>query len=74
MNARDVLASVTGFCDACGAGPGVVCDPFCMGVAASLDDLQEGDACPHCGAALYVAGGYWLTCSATPCLRPVRAL
>ena len=37
MSARDVLASVTGYCDACGAGPGVVCDPFCMGVAAVQD-------------------------------------
>ena len=41
MNARDVLASVTGYCDACGAGPGVVCDPFCLGVAAEQDEQYE---------------------------------
>ena len=48
MNARDVLASVTGFCDACGAGPGVVCDPFCLGVAAEQDE--------HAGPNLLIRG------------------
>ena len=48
MNARDVLASVTGYCDACGAGPGVVCDPFCLGVA-DLQDLQDAQDGPDCG-------------------------
>ena len=63
MNARDVLASVTGFCDACGAGPGVVCDPFCVGVAAGQDEVgtytsvngvehllvTSGSGCATCG-------------------------
>ena len=44
MNARELLASVTGYCDACGAGPGVVCDPFCLGVAAEQDE-QPCEVC-----------------------------
>ena len=51
MNAREVLVSVTGFCDACGAGPGVVCDPFCVGVAAEQDEpckVCESRVCVVC--------------------------
>ena len=56
MNARDVLASVTGFCDACGAGPGVVCDPFCLGVAAEQDEV----GCVHCLRRIVAVDGLWV--------------
>lgn len=36
--------------------------------------IEEAETCPKCGAAAYVAGGWWLTCSADACLTPIRRI